>query len=478
MPRSAPPADAVPPECSVLIVGSGPAGLFAADQLDKAGVRDIVIVDKGKPMASRTCPDGAGCECRLCDVLEGEGGAGSFSDGKITLSATRGTHGQRLFMPEQEALLAEVERVIRALVPEGVFYEPVPQITALAESGEVGLRFESYPLLHVGSDGVRQFGLRYSADLQARGVTVLTGVEALELTVASHEATGAILHDRRTRSSQSIRAQSVIVASGLMGTKWLEDQLRAEGVRLSTGPADIGVRLETTAEALEPFISEFYDFKVAHSAPDGMNVRSFCVNGNGFVVNEYHRPLGIRGVNGHSFLGRRSGLSNLAILATISETFTRDPKAYVRQVAHRINDGAGGYPARQELAAFLPDAARSPALGVSGSNPKTRDAPLRDLLPRPLYEAFAGYIRALGAILPALLAPDAVVYAPEIKYYNYRVPIDHRTWESTDVHGLFVVGNAAGYTASLSAAALTGIIAAHTIAHRTRAAPARQADTI
>jgi len=227
----------VPLECSVLIVGSGPAGLFAADQLDKAGVSDIVIVDKGKPMASRTCPDGSGCECRLCDVLEGEGGAGSFSDGKITLSATRGTHGQRLFTPEQEALLAEVERVIRAFVPEGVFYEPVSQLTALAEHGEAGLRFESYPLLHVGSDGVRQFGLRYSADLQARGVTVLTGVEALELTVTNRQATGAILHERRTRCSRPIRAQSVIVASGLMGTKWLEDQLCAEGVRLSTGPA-------------------------------------------------------------------------------------------------------------------------------------------------------------------------------------------------------------------------------------------------
>jgi uncharacterized FAD-dependent dehydrogenase len=368
-----------------------------------------------------------------------------------------------------------VERVIRTLVPEGVAYEPVPQLTALAAHGEAGLRFESYPLLHVGSDGVRQFGLRYSADLQARGVVVLTGVEALELTFADRRATGAVLRDFRDRSLLSIRAPSVIVASGLMGTRWLEGQLRAQGVGLRTGPADIGIRLETTAEALEPFISEFYDFKIAHCAQDGMAVRSFCVNGNGFVVNEYHRPLGIRGVNGHSFLGRRSGLSNLAILATVTERFTPDPKAYVRKVARRVNDGAGGYPARQKLAAFLPDAARGPALGLSASNPKTRDAPLHDLLPRPIHEAFAGYLRTLGAVLPPLLAPDAVVYAPEIKYYNYRVPIDHRTWESTDLRGLFVVGNAAGYTASLSAAALTGIIAARTIVHRTRATPPERA---
>jgi uncharacterized FAD-dependent dehydrogenase len=256
------------------------------------------------------------------------------------------------------------------------------------------------------------------------------------------------------------------MAGGLMGTTWFEGQLRAAGANLAAGPADIGIRLETSAKALAPFIGEFYDFKVSHTSPTGLDVRSFCVNGNGFVVNEYHRPLGIRGVNGHSFLNHHSGLSNLAILATVDEAFAPDPKAFVRQVARAVNMGAGGYPVRQTLAGFMPDRATAQPWGIAASNPKTRPGRLDQMLPSILYEAFASYIRALGEVLPPVLAPDTVIYAPEIKYYNYRVPVDRRTWESSDIPGLFVVGNAAGYTASFSAAALTGMIAGQAVAQR------------
>jgi hypothetical protein len=456
----------IPSSCAVLVIGSGPAGLFAADQLLRAGVPDVLIVERGVRMRSRVCPDGPACACPVCDVLEGEGGAGSFSDGKITLSATRGTHARQLFTPEQEALLAEVERTVRAFARCGVSHATVTAPAMLDRAEGSGLRFESYPLLHVGSDGVRRFGARYVEHLRAAGVSWLDGVEAQALTVADGRARGAILRDRRRRHAWPVTAGAVVVATGLAGTAWLEHQLRAAGVALATGPADIGIRLETSAAALAPLIAEFYDFKLAHTSLNGISVRSFCVNGDGYVVNEYHRPLGIRGVNGHSFLDRRSGWSNLAILATVDDRFTADPKAYVRGLAVAVNAGAAAYPARQTVEGFLGDHATGPPLGVVPTNPKTRPGRLDRLLPGPLRDAFAGYIHALGQVVPPVLAADTTLYAPEIKYYNYQVPVDFGSWESTDIPGLFVVGNAAGHTASLSAAALSGIIAGRAIAAR------------
>lgn len=445
----------------VLIIGSGPGGLFCADQVRDA---DTVLLEQGSAMPRRVCPDSVWCDCRPCDVLEGEGGAGSFSDGKITLSATRGTHGAALFTPDQEQYLGTVEDAIRRFTPAVADYPPVDSLPLLP-AGRGGLTFESYPLIHAGSDGIRAFGQAYSAYLRQAGIDIRLGQQVTALLTDGGRIAGAVVWDRRSRSMYRILADQVVVGCGLAGAAWLEGELTRLGVQLATGPADFGIRLETTAVALDPFISRFYDFKVSHRAA-GLSLRSFCVNGNGFVTAEYHRDLQIRGVNGHSYLAARSGLSNLAIVATITQDHHADPKAYVRDTARAVNAAAAGYPIRQELGDLMPGAAA--AAGVRASNPKTRPGRLQDVLPADLLEAFTSYIRALGEILPPVLATDTLLYAPEIKYYAYRVPISSQTWESTEVTGLYVIGNAAGYTASLSAAALSGIIAGHAITGRAR----------
>jgi uncharacterized protein len=443
----------------VLIIGSGPAALFCAGRLREAGAGNIVVIEQGKPMQRRICPDSALCDCRPCDVLEGEGGAGSFSDGKITLSATRGTHGKELFTPEQASLLGQVEQIIRRFATAVADYPPVENLTALRGHEDTGLAFDSYPLIHLGSDGIRDFGRAYAAHLEQAGVQLVMGMQATRLLARDGQMAGVVVRDRQARTETVIPASCVVAACGLAGTAWLEDQLREAGVRLQTGPADFGIRLETTTAALSTFTGEFYDFKLARHA-GGIGLRSFCVNGDGFIAAEYHRGLGIRGVNGHSYLGRKSGQSNLAIVATITQEHYADPKAYVRQLAARVNAVAGGYPIRQQLADLLPGC--QPPAGVQVTNPKTRPGRLQDVLPAALMDAFCGYIKALGQVEPAVLAADGLVYAPEIKYYAYQVPVGPQ-WQSTDISGLYVIGNAAGYTASLSAAALSGIIAADAI---------------
>jgi uncharacterized protein len=454
----------------VLIIGSGPAGLFCAGRLREAGVGNILVIEQGKTMRRRTCPDSAVCDCRPCDVLEGEGGAGSFSDGKITLSATRGTHGEQLFTPQQASLLGRVEQIIRQFAPAVADYPPTENVAALRGHEDTGLAFSSYPLIHLGSDGIREFGRAYAAHLEQAGVRIATGTQATELLTGDGQVAGVMVRDRLSRAGTVIPASRVVAACGLAGAAWLEGQMRQAGVQLQTGPADFGIRLETTAAALSTFTGAFYDFKLARHA-GGVGLRSFCVNGDGFIAAEYHRGLGIRGVNGHSYLDRRSGQSNLAIVATITQDHHADPKAYVRQLAADVNAAAGGYPIRQRLGDLLPGC-RPPA-GVQVTNPKTRPGRLQDVLPAALLDAFCGYIEALGQVEPAVLAADALVYAPEIKYYAYQVPVD-QTWQSTDIAGLYVPGNAAGCTASLSAAALTGIIAADAITIRTPAASGRQ----
>ena len=179
----------------VLIIGSGPAGLFCAGRLREAGLGNILVIEQGKAMRRfRTCPDSALCDCRPCDVLEGEGGAGSFSDGKITLSPTRGTHGEELFTPEQAGLLGRVEQIIRQFAPAVADYPPVGNLAALHGHEDTGLAFSSYPLIHLGSDGIREFGRAYAAHLEQAGVRI-----------ANRNAGNRAAHRRRPGSRGRIR---------------------------------------------------------------------------------------------------------------------------------------------------------------------------------------------------------------------------------------------------------------------------------
>ena len=184
----------------VLIIGSGPAGLFCAGRLREAGAGNILVIEQGKAMRRRTCPDSPLCDCRPCDVLEGEGGAGSFSDGKITLSATRGTHGEELFTPQQARLLGRVEQVIRQFAPAVADYPPVENLAALRGHEDTGLAFSSYPLIHLGSDGIRDFGRAYAAHLEQAGVRLATGTQATELLADDGRVAGVMVRDRHSRA--------------------------------------------------------------------------------------------------------------------------------------------------------------------------------------------------------------------------------------------------------------------------------------
>ena len=235
----------------VLIVGSGPAGLFCAGRLREAGAANVLVIEQGKAMKRRICPDSALCDCRPCDVLEGEGGAGSFSDGKITLSATRGTHGAELFTPQQASLLGRVEQIIRQFAPAVADYPPVGNLAALRGHEDTGLAFSSYPLIHLGSDGIRDFGRAYAAHLEQAGVRIAIGTQATELLTDDGQVAGVVVRDRHSRTGIVIPASRVVVACGLAGAVWLEEQMRQAGVQLRTGPADFGIRLETTAAGAE-----------------------------------------------------------------------------------------------------------------------------------------------------------------------------------------------------------------------------------
>jgi hypothetical protein len=443
-----------------VIVGAGPAGMFCADRLADAGYK-VAIVDKGKPMSFRKCPKSTACACEVCDILCGAGGAGGFSDGKNTLSLTRGTQQEELFPPEAERIMHEVDGLVAELAgTEGVQTsgESGPQ----SRFNRYGFRFGSYPLRHVGSDGIRKWVDGMQARLESKGVQFAYDAEVHKIL----DGPGGRGINGVGLSDGSIKSHHVIIASGLEGSPWLTQELQRCKAQFEPGPAGFAIRLETSAATLAPLFETFYDWKMERG-----RLRSFCCNHRGEIVNENHASLGVRNVNGHSFLDpkRKTGSSNAAIMSKITTEMAKDPQETVKEAARAINRMAGGHTVIQRTSDFINNVPTHPK-GIPEDDPVRTNWQARSGVNigdglvgiNSLYEDYVAYLINLDRIVPGVIGEQSYVYAPEVKYYSPRVRLE-RNWEVVGIPGLFVIGNASGYLDSFVAAATSGILAAQAI---------------
>lgn len=433
----------------VAIIGSGPAGLFCAYTL--AGLAYVTIYEAGLPIEQRTCPE-TGCDkCAICHILEGGGGAGGLSDGKNTYSLMRGTQMENIFPEDAKRWLPTVDGVMVHFAGEGVWYNPMPAPEIFKDSP---LNFETYPLRHVGSDGIRKFVKGITTDLERMGVEISYLRSASpRINLSTMEAKGVVT------DVEYYPADVTVIAAGLQGIPWIEHLMMSIGSPLGSGPAGFGLRLETDAEILAPLHKQFYDYKISHEMPDGVIIRSFCCNQNGYVINERHTDLNIINVNGHSFLdpSMRSRSSNVAIMAKIPESLYISPQDFVIGLGKELSkDGSQC----QSLMEFM-DMGRSDIDIQFLTNPQSVLGDIASQIHVFLLDAFRTFIWELNRIV-SVISPKSIIYAPEIKYYGRRVNVTPE-WRCKDVKSLYIIGSGSGYLDSFVATALSGIIAAENI---------------
>lgn len=455
----------------VLIIGAGPAGLFCADALATNGL-SVWIVEAGHEIDKRFCPASATCDCSVCSVLEGTGGAGGFSDGKMTYSLTRGTQMETLFDAADAPLMDFIDDcVVRFGGPGRDFRDTPAKAWPLLGTR---LMFETYPLRHIGSDGARRWTAGMAADLRKRGVALSTDVEADSPFAAKAGPRRFWAKVRRVGSphwvvSPIIRADAVVIATGLAGSGWVEDNLAH--LRGDQRAASIGLRFETESHRLRPFFDRFYDFKLhMHDGPFAL--RTFCCNDCGSITPERHRRIGLRNVNGHCDLSAPTGMANFSIQCRIPlgglTALGDDPREVARNIGIRmalrnglpVVQGAWDFVAgRKTPEASLNELAPGRTYRAAGAES------IHAHLPRPVATAFRRFLIELERAAPGVLEWPALLYGPEVKYHAMPIDVDPATFE-TRISKQYVVGNATGRVDSFVAAAMTGIKAARAIARR------------
>ena len=425
-----------------IVVGAGPAGLFAAWRLAEAGA-PVLLLERGDPVEERQRRVRRFLRHGELDpesnLLFGEGGAGTFSDGKIY---TRRRDG-------------EVGWILRVLVEHGA--DP-----AILEEGWA----------HIGTDRIREILPRMRAALVGRGAEIRFRAAVADLLVEERRCVGVRLAD-----GEEIAGSPVLVAPGHSARDtWA--MLVAAGARAVQRPIRVGVRVEHPQKRIDlarygrprgELPAASYRLR---SHPPGGRVRAahtFCMCPGGTVVPATNHP-GRVVVNGMSFSRRASWWANSAVVAEVPVSDyddPADPLAGVRyqdaleRAAFAAGGGAFRAPA-QRLVDFLDGRVTADLPRVSYPRGVT-PADLRAILPEPVAVALAAAFRHFDRRLPGFICEEAVLIAPESRTTSPVRFLRDEAGASPTVAGLHVLGEGAGYAGGIASAALDGLRAAEAI---------------
>ena len=453
----------------VIIVGAGPAGIFAALELVRSTGLDVLLVERGPDISRRSCPartTGVCSGCEPCDITCGWGGAGAFSDGKLTLTPDVGGWLDKFV--SRPALVELIDYV------DGIWieYGATPEVHGGGKKADKirrqallhGMTLVESPVRHMGTERSYESLTRMREELQER-ITVLTGTRVdriLAETPAGQDeqrATGIVLED-----GTRLKAGAVIVAPGREGAGWLAEECRRLHIKLRTNPVDIGVRVEVAAAIMEPLTSVLYESKLIYYTPSFDDpVRTFCMNPYGEVSLENYGDVVT--VNGHSYADMKTDRTNFALL--VSTDFTEpfdDPLAYGKSIA-RLANLLGEDIIVQRLG-DLHQGHRSTMDRIRRGtvHPTLKGATAGDLafvLPYRHLRDILDMLEAMDKLAPGVNGRDTLLYGIEVKFYSARPEMDEGL--QTPVRNLYAVGDGAGVTRGLVQASAAGVIAARSI---------------
>lgn len=458
----------------VIIVGAGPTGIFCALEILKHSDLRVIILERGAPIRQRICPmreKGGACRrCSSCALISGWGGAGAFSDGKLTLSLDAGGRLNEFIQPqEMQDLLDYADQIYLSFGGEGHLFDPPPEKVAeyTLKAQKAGLRLVPMKIRHLGTENCYEILERMESFLGTKAeIRFHTKVGDIIVDERSMEVKGIRLKD-----GEEIRGKYVIVAPGRSGASWLEEQAKRLNLKLERNPVDIGVRVELPAAIMEELTDVFYEAKlIYYSRSFDDKTRTFCMCPHGEVVVEWNEEEKVLSVNGHSYRNKKTDKTNFAIL--ISTSFTEpfhEPNLYGSYIARLANILSGSVIV-QRLGDLL-NGRRSTYERISRGpiEPSLKEAVPGDLsfvLPFRYIQDVKEMLEALDKIAPGTFSPFTLLYGVEVKFYSSKLKLSPSL--ETEIKNLFAGGDGAGITRGLIQASISGIIIGREILKRER----------
>jgi hypothetical protein len=456
----------------VIIVGGGPAAIFAALELSKASDLNILLIEKGRDIDKRQCPardTGNPCTpCPLCNLVCGLGGAGAFSDGKLTLSSqVGGSLSDYLGKREAEALIRYVDEVYLKFGAPDKLYGVEGKVDELRGKAELaGLKLVPVPIRHLGTEHCRLV-LKAMWDYLSPRIEYRLETTACDISVKQGKVRGV-----KTEAGDSFECHYLILAPGREGADWLVKEADRLKLTIHSNPIDVGVRVEVPAAVMADLTNVLYESKLeflSQSFDD--RVRTFCMCPGGEVIMESTGGCDpVITVNGHSYAERKTNNTNFALL--VSTAFTKpfnQPIAYGKYLARLANILSGGVLV-QRLGDLTEGRRSTPERIERGLvQPTLKNATPGDLsfaLPYRYLTDIVEMLQAIDKLAPGIASPHTLLYGIEVKFYSSRPQLSPSL--ETEVSNMFAVGDGAGVSRGLIQASASGVVAAREILRRSK----------
>lgn len=453
----------------VIVIGAGPAGIFTAlEIIEKKPNTRILVLEKGRNIEKRSCPINKTTDkciqCKPCAIVNGWGGAGAFSDGKLTLTTEfGGVLDKYISKKKLEELIEYIDSIyVRFGGTEevhGTNHEKVIEIEKRAASADLKL----VPALvkHLGTDKNYEILKKMQHYLEDK-IEIKFMKPVKKILVENRIAIGV-----ETLDGETFYSEYIVASPGREGSEWFRKECERLELGLKNNAVDVGVRVEVPAVVMKDITDVVYESKLIYYTKSfDDRVRTFCMNPYGEVVVENND--GIKTVNGHSYADKRTSNTNFALL--VSKEFTEpfnSPIAYGKYIASLANMLGEGVIV-QRLGDLL-DGRRTTKTRLERSlvQPTLVDATPGDLslvLPYRFLKDIIEMLQAMDKVAPGVYSKHTLLYGVEVKFYSSRVDLNEKL--ETEIENLFAGGDGAGITRGLAQASAAGIVIATEIINR------------
>ncbi|MBN1905735.1 MAG: dehydrogenase [Deltaproteobacteria bacterium] len=422
-----------------IIVGFGPAGMFAAIELIDCGIKPIIF-ERGKKIEERSTDINKFMVDKELNtesnIQFGEGGAGAYSDGKLFSRRNNNT--------------SYVNRVLKIFIRFGAPQE---------------IEYMSKP--HLGTDVLCRIVKNIRRYIFERGGEIYYNSKMTDLLISDGNATGIVINNEKEYFSSRM-----YIALGHSARDTFE-MMHKKGVAMQQRPISVGVRIEHPAETINlmRYGDKYFEYNRLGAATyslnytnrkNGRGVYTFCMCPGGEVVNA-SSDQGMMVLNGMSYSHRSSAFSNAALVVTCN---TNDYKSisplagieFQRDIEQKAFNAGGGewqVPA-QNLMGFL-GVKHSAILNVTSCRTGVLPSDLKDILPEFVVTELAAAFNKWKEEVPLFVSDQAILLAPETRTSSPVRIIRNENYESINIKNIFPIGEGSGYTGGITSSAADAI---------------------